>query len=69
MIDEGVDTGAIVLQRKFEMNLDENVRWHQKLVEGYACQMQEEILFTLDNTNSDSKEKGRPLTETIRPQY
>lgn len=49
MIDEGVDTGAIVLQRKFEMNLDENVRWHQKLVEDYACRMLEDILLTSDN--------------------
>ena len=54
VIDEGVDTGTIVLQRKFDMNLDENIQWHQQLVEDYACQMLDDILFTLDNSNLDS---------------
>ena len=53
VIDEGVDTGTIVLQRKFDMNLDENIQWHRQLVEDYACQMLDDILFTLDNSNLD----------------
>lgn len=53
VIDEGVDSGTIVLQRKFDMNLNENIQWHQQLVEDYACQMLDDILFTLDNSNLD----------------
>lgn len=44
VIDEGVDSGTIVRQRKFDMKLNETIQWHQQLVEDYACQMIDDIL-------------------------
>ena len=44
VIDQGVDTGPIILQQRFDVNLDETIQWHQQLVEDYACQMLDAIL-------------------------
>lgn len=46
-IDEGVDTGDIIFQRKFKLILDKDVNYHRKIVESLACQGLEELLLSI----------------------
>ena len=46
-IDEGVDTGDIIFQKKFKFILDEDVNYHRKIVESLACKGLEELLLSI----------------------
>lgn len=45
VIDKGVDSGKILFQYKFEMDLEKDIKYHQKIVEEHACKMIDDLLF------------------------
>lgn len=51
-IDEGIDTGVIIFQRKFQMDLNKDIKWHRRIVEEYACQILDDVFYALDEQNA-----------------
>lgn len=54
VIDEGIDTGTIVAQRKMDINIEKDVKWHQSIVEEKAIEMLNDILFALNDSDLSS---------------
>lgn len=52
IIDEGVDSGMIISQRKFKMDFNKDIKWHQCIVEDYACQIMDDVFYALDEQNA-----------------
>lgn len=54
VIDEGVDSGTIIAQRKIDIDLEKNIKWHQSIVEEKAIEMLNVILFALNDYGQSS---------------
>lgn len=51
VIDEGIDSGTIIAQRKIDIDLEKDIKWHQSIVEGKAIEMLNDILFALNDSD------------------
>lgn len=54
VIDEGVDTGTIIAQRKMDIDIGKDIKWHQNIVEKKAIEMLYDILFALNDSEMSS---------------
>jgi folate-dependent phosphoribosylglycinamide formyltransferase PurN len=54
VIDEGIDTGTIIAQRKMDIDIGKDIKWHQNIVEKKAIEMLYDILFALNDSEMSS---------------
>lgn len=65
VIDEGIDSGTIIAQRKIDVDLEKDIKWHQSIVEGKAIEMLNDILFALNDSDKSSSLEGSFATNVV----